>query len=58
MERRPGSVRHWGAPLAADPGVRRDITKLMTGASKAQTLAAARTTHRAPRGLPAEQDVR
>nr|WP_160824152.1 alpha/beta hydrolase [Actinomadura sp. J1-007] len=43
MERRPGSVRHWAAPLAADPGVRRDIAKLMTGASSAQTLAAART---------------
>ncbi|MFF0526245.1 alpha/beta fold hydrolase [Actinomadura nitritigenes] len=43
MEHRPGSVSHWTAPLAASPGVRRDITKLMTGSSNAQTLAAART---------------
>lgn len=43
MEHRPGSVRHWVAALAADPGVRRDIAKLMTGASNEQTLAAART---------------
>jgi pimeloyl-ACP methyl ester carboxylesterase len=42
MEHRPGSVRHWTAPLAADPGIRRDTTKLMTGASSTQTLAAAR----------------
>ncbi|MEU4828997.1 alpha/beta hydrolase [Actinomadura sp. NPDC023710] len=42
LEHCPGSVRHWAAPLAADPGVRRDITKLMTGASNAQTLGAAR----------------
>ncbi|WP_433463673.1 alpha/beta fold hydrolase [Spirillospora sp. CA-128828] len=43
IERDPGSVRHWAAPLAADPGVRRDIAKLMTGSSRTQTLAAART---------------
>ncbi|MGI5328323.1 alpha/beta fold hydrolase [Actinomadura nitritigenes] len=43
MEHRPGSVRHWTAPLATDAGVRRDIIKLMTGSSNSQTLAAART---------------
>ncbi|QKG24556.1 alpha/beta hydrolase family protein [Actinomadura verrucosospora] len=43
MERGPGSVRHWTVPAAGDAGVRRDIAKLMTGASRAQTLAAART---------------
>ncbi|WP_165978051.1 alpha/beta fold hydrolase [Actinomadura darangshiensis] len=43
IEHDPGSVRHWAAPLAADAGVRRDIAKLMTGSSKDQTLAAART---------------
>lgn len=38
----PGAVTHWARPLAADPLIRRDLRKLMTGASRRQTQQAAR----------------
>lgn len=43
IEHDPSSVRRWAAPLAADPRIRRDAAKLMTGSSNTQTLTAART---------------
>jgi pimeloyl-ACP methyl ester carboxylesterase len=43
IEHDPGAVRHWAGPLATSRGIRRDTTKLMTGSSNTQTLAAART---------------
>lgn len=38
----PEGVAHWADPLASDPLIRRDLVKLMRGASNTQTLAAAK----------------
>jgi pimeloyl-ACP methyl ester carboxylesterase len=38
----PDRARRWAIPLGTNPGIRRDVAKLMKGSSKTQTLGAAR----------------
>jgi len=42
VTRNPAAATHWARPLSVDPLIRRDLRKLMTGASSRQTQQAAR----------------